>query len=87
MMIAEVSKKFNLSNDTLRYYERVGLIPSVPRNKNGIRNYTQESCNWIEFIKCMRGAGLPIEVLIEYVALFQQITLFGQYSLLSRFEY
>lgn len=38
----------------------------------GIRDYTDEDCRWVEFIKCMRGAGLPIEVLIEYVGLFQQ---------------
>ncbi|MDR3540293.1 MAG: MerR family transcriptional regulator [Desulfosporosinus sp.] len=72
MLIAEVSEKFDLSPDTLRYYERIGLIPSVNRNKSGIRDYTEEDCNWVEFIKCMRSAGLPIEVLIEYVGLFQQ---------------
>jgi len=72
MTIAEVSKRFDLSQDTLRYYERIGLIPSVNRNKSGIRDYTEEDCKWIEFIKCMRNAGLPIEVLIEYVTLFQQ---------------
>ncbi|MBP2032067.1 DNA-binding transcriptional MerR regulator [Clostridium algifaecis] len=72
MKIAEVSKKCGVSTDTLRYYERVGLIPKVNRNKSGIRDYTEEDCGWVEFIKCMRGAGLPIEVLIEYVALFQQ---------------
>jgi MerR family transcriptional regulator, aldehyde-responsive regulator len=44
----------------------------VNRNKSGIRDYTEEDCNWVEFIKCMRNAGLPIEVLIEYVGLFQQ---------------
>lgn len=72
MTITEVSKKFNLSQDTLRYYERIGLIPSVNRNKGGIRDYTDEDLKWVEFIKCMRSAGLPIEVLIEYVGLFQQ---------------
>ena len=72
MTIAEVSKKFNLSQDTLRYYERIGLIPGVNRNKSGIRDYTEDDCRWVEFNKCMRKAGLPIEVLIEYVALFQQ---------------
>ncbi len=72
MNIAEVSRKFDLSQDTLRYYERIGLIPSVPRNKSGIRDYSEEDCRWVEFIKCMRNAGLPIEVLIEYVTLFQQ---------------
>lgn len=72
MTIAEVSKKYNLSQDTLRYYERIGLIPEVNRNKSGIRDYTEEDCRWVEFIKCMRSAGLPIETLIEYVTLFQQ---------------
>jgi len=68
--ITEVSRKFAISQDTLRYYERVGLIPRVNRNKSGIRDYTEEDCNWVEFIKCLRGAGLSIEVLIEYVRLF-----------------
>lgn len=72
MTISEVSKKFELSADTLRYYERIGLIPRVPRTPSGLRDYGEESCNWIEFIKCMRSAGLPIEVLIEYVSLFHQ---------------
>ena len=72
MMIAEASGKFDLSQDTLRYYERIGLIPRVNRNKSGIRDYTEEDCKWIEFIKCMRSAGRPIQVLIEYVVLFQQ---------------
>jgi MerR family transcriptional regulator, aldehyde-responsive regulator len=72
MTITEVSGKFDISQDTLRYYERIGLIPRVNRNKSGIRDYTEEDCNWVEFIKCMRNASLPIEVLIEYVGLFQQ---------------
>jgi MerR family transcriptional regulator, aldehyde-responsive regulator len=72
MTITEVSEKFELSQDTLRYYERTGLIPPVNRNKSGIRDYTEEDLRWVEFVKCMRSAGLPIEVLIDYVALFQK---------------
>jgi DNA-binding transcriptional MerR regulator len=72
MTITEVSKKYDLTADTLRYYERIGLIPSVNRNASGIRDYTEEDCNWVHFIKCMRGAGLSIEVLVEYVTMFQQ---------------
>jgi DNA-binding transcriptional MerR regulator len=72
MRIAEVSERCGLSSDTLRYYERIGLIPSVKRDSSGIRDYTEEDCRWIEFIKCMRNAGLSIEVLIEYVELFQK---------------
>ncbi|MDF2570890.1 MAG: transcriptional regulator, MerR family [Sporomusa sp.] len=72
MTITEVSQKYDISQDTLRYYERIGLIPRVNRNKSGIRDYTEENCNWVEFIKCMRDAGLSIEVLTEYVGMFQQ---------------
>ena len=72
MTISEVSQKFDLPQDTLRYYERIGLIPRVNRNKSGIRDYTEQDCKWVEFINCMRVSGLPIEVLIEYVSLFQQ---------------
>jgi len=72
MTISEVSRKYDISQDTLRYYERIGLLPRVNRNKSGRRDFTQKDCNWVEFIKCMRDAGLPIEALIEYVGLFQQ---------------
>lgn len=72
MTIAEVSKLHGLTPDTLRYYERIGLIPAVTRTSGGIRDYGEEDCRWIEFIKCMRGAGLPVETLVEYVTLFQK---------------
>jgi MerR family transcriptional regulator, aldehyde-responsive regulator len=72
MKIGEVSEKYEISSDTLRYYERIGLIPTVNRNENGIREYTELDIRRVDFIKCMRSAGLPIEVLIEYVELVQQ---------------
>jgi len=72
MKIAEVSEQYGLSVDTLRYYERVGLIPPVNRTESGIRDYDELDLRRVDFIKCMRGAGLPIEVLIEYVGLVQQ---------------
>ena len=50
MTIAQVSQKYGLSQDTLRYYERIGLIPPVPRNKSGIRDYDEVSCGWIELM-------------------------------------
>ena len=72
MTIAEVSRTYDISADTLRYYERIGLIPPVPRTSGGIRDYDEESCGWIELMKCMRRAGVQVEALIEYVNLFQQ---------------
>ncbi len=58
MTIAEVSKKYDLTPDTIRYYEKEGLIPRVPRNKSGIRDFNENSCRWIEFVKCMRNARI-----------------------------
>jgi DNA-binding transcriptional MerR regulator len=72
MKIAEVSEKYGLSVDTLRYYERVGLIPPVNRNDSGTRDYNELDLRRVDFIKCMRSAGLPIEILIDYVALVQE---------------
>jgi MerR family transcriptional regulator, aldehyde-responsive regulator len=72
MKIAEVSEQYGISSDTLRYYERIGLIPPVNRNESGIRDYNDTDVKRVEFIKCMRSAGLPIEELMEYVALVQQ---------------
>ncbi|HMD80035.1 MAG TPA: MerR family transcriptional regulator [Anaerolineales bacterium] len=72
MKIAEVSERYDISSDTLRYYERIGLIPPINRNESGIRDYDELDLRRVEFIKCMRSAGLPIEVLIEYVRLVQQ---------------
>jgi DNA-binding transcriptional MerR regulator len=72
MTISEVSKKFGLSADTLRYYERSGLIPKVGRTAGGIRNYSESDCGWIDFIKCMRSAGVQVAALTRYVSLFRQ---------------
>jgi len=72
MKIAEVSELYGISLDTLRYYERIGLIPPINRNKSGIREYSEIDLKRLEFIKCMRSAGLPVEVLTEYIKLVQQ---------------
>lgn len=72
MTIAEVSKKYDITADTLRYYERIGLIPPVPRTKSGNRDYDEVSCGWVELMICMRKAGVQIEALIEYVQLYAQ---------------
>ena len=72
MTIGEVSRKYDISADTLRYYERIGLIPPVPRTWGGLRDDGAESCGWIQLMTGMRAAGVQIEALIEYVDLFQQ---------------
>lgn len=72
MNIKEVSEKFEMSADTLRYYEKIGLIPRINRNASGIRDYSNQDLAHIEFIKCMRQAGLGIDVLSTYVSLYSE---------------
>lgn len=72
MTIKEVSEIYDLTPDTLRYYEKIGLISNVPRTKNGIRNYDEDTCKRIEFVKCMRSAGVEIDILIEYITLLER---------------
>ncbi len=71
MTIKEVSEKYGISGDTLRYYERVGVLPPIKRSSGGIRDFGEEDLSWVELVLCMRNAGLPIEAIIEYVKLFQ----------------
>lgn len=80
MTIAEVCKVCDVTPDTLRYYERIGLIPPVARTKGGIRDYTEQDVDWVRFIRCMREAGLQVSALVRYVALFRK----GDASLAER---
>ncbi len=72
MTIKEVAEKYQISADTLRYYERIGAIPPVTRTSSGIRDYQEEDLKWVELAKCMRSAGLPMEALVSYRELFEQ---------------
>lgn len=82
MTIAEVSRKYGVSAETLRYYERVGAIPPVTRTEGGTRDYQETDLGWVELAVCMRSAGLPIEVIIEYNRLYIQ----GDATIQARLE-
>lgn len=82
MTIKEVSEKYDISQDTLRYYERVGMIPPVTRTASGIRDYQEDDIKWVELAKCMRSAGLPVEIMIEYV----KLTLEGYITIPARLQ-
>ena len=72
MNIKEVCKEFNITADTLRYYERIGVIPPVNRTSGGIRDYTEEDLKWVRQAVCFRNAGLSVDALVEYRKLFEQ---------------
>lgn len=69
MIIKEASKITGISVDNLRYYERIGLIPPVPRTESGIRDYDAMSLRWIDFAMKFKRAGVPLESIIEYMRL------------------
>lgn len=70
MNIREVSQRTGLSPDTLRWYEKVGLLAPV-RKKGGRRDYSEREIRWIGYVKCMRRANLPVEAIVEYIRLFR----------------
>ena len=69
MTIKEVSELTGVSIDNLRYYERIGLIPKVPRTSSGIRDYDEISIRWIEFVIKFKKARASIESIKEYIRL------------------
>lgn len=72
MTIGEISAKYGVTADTLRYYERAGIIPPVRRTEGGIRDYSEQDAGWLELALCMRSAGLPVEAIAEYLKLFKE---------------
>ena len=72
MTIKEVSEELGLTQDTLRYYEKVRMIPPVTRTEGGIRNYQEDVIVWVKLTTCMRSAGLPVKVMIDYLSLYKQ---------------
>lgn len=69
MTIGEISQEIGLSADTLRYYEKIGLLPNVPRDNSGKRNYDENFINWIKFIQTLKNSGMSLNDIIEYINL------------------
>ena len=69
MTIKEAAERTGISIDNLRYYERIGLIPPIPRNKSGIRDYDERAISWIEFVMKFKKSGASLESIIEYLKL------------------
>ncbi|MDO4178389.1 MAG: MerR family transcriptional regulator [Phascolarctobacterium sp.] len=72
LSIKQVSERYGISADTIRYYEKVGVIPPINRNASGVRDFNQQDISWVEHAKCMRSAGLAVDGLIRYLELYQQ---------------
>jgi DNA-binding transcriptional MerR regulator len=82
MTIQEVTHKTGLSEYTLRYYERIGLIENVDRAVNGHRRYTEHDIGWIELLKCLRATGMPVAQMKQ----FADLTRAGEHNIDERLE-
>ena len=71
MTIKQVCQRYGLTQDTLRYYEKIGVIPPVHRSASGIRDYDEHDLGWVENAVCLRSTGVPVESIAEYVKLYQ----------------
>lgn len=69
MNISKVSEKLNISKCTLRYYEDLGIIPPIERNKKGYRIYSEEDCKWVRVSQCMKDCGMSLKIIKRYVRL------------------
>lgn len=80
--IGEAAQKAGISASTLRYYEKEGLLPSIKRNKNGIRSFTDEDLQSLRIIECLKATEMPIKDIRKFIDLCAD----GDNSLQERYE-
>ena len=69
LTIGQLAKKANVNLETIRYYERRGLLPEPPRNKSGHREYSLEEVKRTEFIKRCQALGFSLKEIFELLSL------------------
>ena len=82
LTIQEVAKSTGLTEHTLRYYERIGLIHPINREENTRRRYTADDVGWIDFLLKLRAIGMSIKDMQRYAELQRQ----GDATLPERLE-
>jgi DNA-binding transcriptional MerR regulator len=65
----QVAEKTGFSLDTLRYYERIGLLDDIARNSGGQRVFTEDDVAWLRILRCLRETGMPIQRMVRYAEL------------------
>ncbi|WP_238907204.1 MerR family transcriptional regulator [Clostridium sp. YIM B02506] len=80
--VKEISKLINMSEHTVRYYTDLGLVPSLQRDKSGKRLFDERSKNWLVGIRNLRGSGMSLHAVKDYVNLCLQ----GESTIETRYE-
>lgn len=65
----QVAEKTGFSLDTLRYYERIGLLEGIARTAGGRRSFTDDDLDWLGVLRCLRDTGMPIAGMLRYAEL------------------
>ncbi|MCG5214528.1 MerR family transcriptional regulator [Streptosporangium sp. KLBMP 9127] len=79
---AQVVERTGFSLDTLRYYERIGLLEPIGRNAAGQRRFTDADVGWLGMVRCLRDTGMPIAEMIR----FAEMTRAGEHTITERVE-
>jgi len=65
----QVAEQTGFSIDTLRYYERIGLIEDIERNSGGRRVFSEDDVSWLMILRCLRETGMPIQRMVRFAEL------------------
>lgn len=80
--VGEASQRTGFSVDTLRYYERLGLLEPVERTSGQQRRYREADLDWLGFVSCLRGTGMPVRDMREVAELVRE----GDHTIPQRIE-
>ncbi|MEU1607087.1 MerR family transcriptional regulator [Micromonospora matsumotoense] len=79
---SEAARRSGFSLDTLRYYEKIGLLSDIGRTSGGRRVFTDEDLSWLLVFRCLRDTGMPIAEMCRYAALARE----GEHTVGARQE-
>ena len=84
----QTAQRSGFSLDTLRYYERIGLLDHVERTSSGHRRFGEDDLEWLEVLRCLRDTGMPIARMRRYAELARggEATLAERLSLLTEHD-
>lgn len=82
LTIDEAAQRMGVSKDTLRYYEKEGLLPTIAKGANGHRRYSEDDLGWVKFLQLLRGTGMPIREMKSFV----ELTWAGDHTIAERVE-
>lgn len=80
--IGQVAKISGLTAHTLRFYEKEGLLPFVQKTSSGLRVFSDNDIGWLEMIECLKGVGMPLKDIKQYIDWFRE----GDATLLQRLK-